>query len=127
MNNETDSSKPPMLLDQVRTAIRLRRMSYRTEQAYCDWIKRFILYHNKRHPREEVQAILAQMEGKKWLMASLLYGTGMRLSELLRLRVKAIDLQQTEAAIASPRICWNPVTTFAPCRSYSATKMLVPR
>ncbi|HYE71733.1 MAG TPA: phage integrase N-terminal SAM-like domain-containing protein, partial [Blastocatellia bacterium] len=41
--------------------------------------------------REEVQQILAQLEGKPWLMASLLYGTGMRLKELLRLRVKDID------------------------------------
>jgi hypothetical protein len=42
----------PKLLDQVRTAIRLRRMSYRTEQTYTDWIKRFIIFHHKRHPRE---------------------------------------------------------------------------
>ncbi|MBL8168226.1 MAG: phage integrase N-terminal SAM-like domain-containing protein [Acidobacteria bacterium] len=52
MNNEANSPKPPKLLDQVRTAIRLRRMSYRTEQTYCDWIKRFIFFHNKRHPAE---------------------------------------------------------------------------
>ncbi|MFN7999527.1 MAG: phage integrase N-terminal SAM-like domain-containing protein [Acidobacteriota bacterium] len=49
------SAQPPQLpkfLDQVRNAIRLRRMSYHTEQTYCDWIKRFILFHNKRHPAE---------------------------------------------------------------------------
>ena len=40
------------LLDQVRDAIRVRRYSIRTEQAYLSWIKRFILFHNKRHPRE---------------------------------------------------------------------------
>lgn len=156
-------SRPPKFLDQVAAAIRLRRMSYRTEQAYCDWAKRFILFHNKRHPkdmgapeieafiaylvnernvsastqnqafhallfvyrevlqielpciglpvakkesrlpevftREEVQAILAQMEGRKLLMASLLYGTGMRLRELLRLRVKDIDFQQNKITV----------------------------
>ena len=156
--------QPPKLLDQVRTVIRLRGMSYRTEQAYVDWVKRFILFHHKRHPkemgameirdylshlvvknnvapstqnqalhailflyrevlqidlpriddvkpakkeprlptvftREEVQKILAQMTGTKWLMASLLYGTGMRLTEMLRLRVKDIDFAQNQITV----------------------------
>ncbi len=154
----------PKLLDQVRTTIRLRGMSYQTEKTYADWIKRFILFHNKRHPkemsapeirdflahlvndrnvapstqnqalhailflyrevlqielpvigdlqpakkeprlpvvftREEVQAILKQMTGLKWLMASLLYGTGIRLTELLRLRVKDIDFNQNQITV----------------------------
>ena len=141
------------LLDQVRDATRVRHLSYRTEQTYVDWIKRFILFHNKRHPNEmkeadvsqfltflavkkrvasstqnqalnailflyrdvlkkglgwvnnverakkrermpvvfskpEVDAILLHLEGTKWLMASLLYGAGLRLMECLRLRVK---------------------------------------
>src|ERR1041385_3807474 len=42
----------PKLLQQVRDVIRRKQYSIRTEQAYVDWIKRFILYHNKRHPRE---------------------------------------------------------------------------
>ena len=148
----------PKLLDQVRTAIRLRRMSYRTEQTYTNWIKRFIIFHHKRHPREmgapeiqeflaylvnernvaastqnqalhsilflyrevlqlelppvglsrakkeprlpvvltraEVQAVLAKLSGPRWLMAGLLYGAGLRLSECLRLRVKDIDFGQ---------------------------------
>jgi Phage integrase, N-terminal SAM-like domain len=47
------SSLPkPKLLDQVRTTIRLRGMSYQTEKTYADWVKRFILFHNKRHPKE---------------------------------------------------------------------------
>lgn len=49
--------------------------------------------------QEEVQRILSQMEGRKLLMASLLYGTGMRLTELLRLRVKDIDFQQNQITI----------------------------
>lgn len=169
--------QPPKFLDQVRNAIRLRRMSYRTEQAYVDWAKRFILFHNKRHPkdmgapeieafltylvnnrnvapstqnqalhallfvyrevlqielpriglpvakkeprlptvftREEVQAILAQMECKKWLMASLLYGTGMRLNELLRMSVKDIDFQQNQIAVRQGKGDKDRVTQFA--------------
>ena len=42
----------PMLLDQVRSAIRLRHYSIRTEEAYVNVIRRFILYHQKRHPKE---------------------------------------------------------------------------
>jgi integron integrase len=48
----SDSSNPPRLLDQVKGAIRLRHYSIRTEQAYVDWIKRFILFHGKRHPKD---------------------------------------------------------------------------
>jgi Phage integrase, N-terminal SAM-like domain len=43
-------TQSPKLLDQVRTTIRLRGMSYRTEQTYTDWIKRYIIFHDKRHP-----------------------------------------------------------------------------
>ena len=46
----------PKLLDQIRDAIRLKHYSIRTEQAYVDWIKRFILFHNKRHPAEMAEA-----------------------------------------------------------------------
>lgn len=146
----------PKLLDQVREAVRVRHLSYRTEQAYVDWIRRFILFHKKRHPNEmdetyisefltflavkrnvaastqnqalsailflyrhvlkkelgwvdnverakkpsrlpvvftkdEARAILVRLEGAKWLMASLLYGAGLRLMECLRLRVKDVD------------------------------------
>src|SRR5215471_19212878 len=42
----------PKLLDQVRQAIRTRHYSLRTEKVYTHWVKRFILFHNKRHPRE---------------------------------------------------------------------------
>jgi len=40
------------LLDQVRDAIRVRHYSYRTEEAYVQWIRRFILFHNKQHPKD---------------------------------------------------------------------------
>ena len=47
-----DAPRPPKLLDRVRAACRVRHYSIRTEQAYADWIKRFVLFHGKRHPRE---------------------------------------------------------------------------
>jgi site-specific recombinase XerD len=57
--------KEPRLLDRVRAAIRTKGYSIRTEQAYVDWIRRFILFHNKRHPDEmgksEVEAFLTHL------------------------------------------------------------------
>ena len=49
-----DASTPPpkRLLDQVRDAIRLKHYSYRTEQTYVQWIRRYILFHNKCHPNQ---------------------------------------------------------------------------
>jgi len=49
-------SPPPRLLDQVRAAIRARHYSPRTEAAYVGWIRRFILFHGKRHPRDMGEA-----------------------------------------------------------------------
>ena len=145
------------LLDQVRDVIRRKHFSIRTEQIYVDWIRRFILFHDKRHPREmaetevtqflthlardghvaastqnqalsallflykevlkqeigwlqgverakrpsrlpvvltrdEVHKIFANLHGTHRLMAGLLYGSGLRLMECVRLRVKDVDL-----------------------------------
>jgi integron integrase len=59
------ASRQPRLLDQVRNKIRLKHYSIRTEQAYIDWIKRFILFHDKRHPNEmgaaEVEQFLSHL------------------------------------------------------------------
>jgi Phage integrase, N-terminal SAM-like domain len=53
------------LLDQVRDAIRLKHYSYRTEETYVQWIRRYILFHNKRHPQEmgvpEIEAFLTHL------------------------------------------------------------------
>ena len=46
------TTQKPRLLDQVRQAIRTRHYSYRTEKAYVHWIKRYIFFHDKRHPAE---------------------------------------------------------------------------
>ena len=148
----------PRLLDRVKTAIRMRHMSVRTEEAYVGWIRRFILFHGKRHPddmaepevssflsalaterrvaastqnqalaavlflyhdvlgrdldwlrdlvhakrperipvvlgRAEVACVLARMDGVEKLCAGLLYGSGLRLLEGLRLRVKDVDFE----------------------------------
>ena len=61
----TSSLNQPKLLDQVRGRIRVKHYSIRTEQAYVDWIKRFIVHFDKRHPRDlggtEVKAFLTYL------------------------------------------------------------------
>ncbi len=154
----------PRLLDEVRQTCRVRHHSIRTEKAYISWIKRYIYFHNKRHPkdmgaaeinsflswlaverkvaaatqnqalnalvflyhqvlkidpgdfgdvvrakkpkrltvvlsRDEVKAVLLNLHGEEWLMASLLYGSGLRLMECLRLRVKDLDFEIGEVVI----------------------------
>ena len=62
------------LLDQMQDALRLRHYSYRTEEAYLDWARRYILFHEKRHPAEmgapEIQAFLAHLAGERSVAAS---------------------------------------------------------
>jgi hypothetical protein len=65
MSNLPASGAAPRLLDQVREIIRIQHYSIRTEQAYAQWIRRFILYHGKRHPKDmsaaEVSAFLSSL------------------------------------------------------------------
>ena len=175
---------PPKLLDQVRDRLRVKHYSIRTETQYLQWIKRFILFHDKRHPREmgaveveaflthlavagrvaaatqnqalsallflyrevlnidlpwldkvvrakqpqrlpvvltrqEVTAILDRMTGVHGLMARLLYGTGMRLMECVRLRVKDVDFERAEIVVrdgkgAKDRITMLPQALVGP-------------
>ena len=67
-------NKTPKLLDLVRETLRTMHYSYRTEQTYVDWIKRFIMFHNKRHPRdmgaEEVQVYITYLANERRLAAS---------------------------------------------------------
>ncbi|MCK9385608.1 MAG: phage integrase N-terminal SAM-like domain-containing protein [Nevskia sp.] len=49
---ETITQKPPKLLEQLRVALRAHHYSIRTEHAYLDWARRFILFHGKRHPKD---------------------------------------------------------------------------
>jgi len=158
------SKRPKKLLDQVRETIRLKHYSIRTEEAYVRWIKRYILYHDKRHPkdmgtpeieaflthlavdqkvaastqnqalnailflyrevleqdltgrinairakrpkrlptvlsREEAHRVLNAMSGTPQLIAKLLYGSGLRLMEAIRLRVKDLDFAQHQIIV----------------------------
>ncbi len=67
-------SRPRKLLDQVRDAIRLNHYSYRTEQSYVGWIRRYILFHNKQHPKDmggaEVEAFLTHLAVEGHVSAS---------------------------------------------------------
>ncbi len=166
------------LLDQVKNLIRLKHYSIRTEETYINWIKRFIIFHGKRHPgemgefevtqflthlavegkvsastqnqalsavlflyrevlkkdlgwlndvewakkperlpvvftKEEVKAILVRLEGTKWLMASLLYGSGLRLMECVRLRVKDLDFEYNQIVVRDAK-GWKDRVTMLP-------------
>jgi len=64
----------PKLLDQVREVLRMKHYSIRTEQAYVDWIKRYIFFHNKKHPGEmgedEIRSFISDLASKKSVSAS---------------------------------------------------------
>lgn len=66
--------KKSPLLEQLRTTIRVRHYSYRTEKCYVHWVKGFILFHNKRHPAEmgeaEVSAFLTALAIDGWVAAA---------------------------------------------------------
>ena len=68
------AAPPPRLLDRVRNTMRLRRYSRRTERAYMQWIRRFILFHDKRHPsamgRDEVTQFLSALAVERNVSAS---------------------------------------------------------
>lgn len=163
------------LLDQMRLVLRLKHMSVRTEEAYVNWARRFILFHHKRHPkdmgaqeiraflghlavhdhvaastqnvalnallflyrhvlkqdfpdlvdlerarrphllptvftREEVTRVLAHLTGIPQLMASLLYGAGLRLMECVRLRVKDLDFAYHQIAVRDGKGAQDRVT-----------------
>ncbi len=74
LNHEPQGSQRPKLLDQVRYAIRTKHYSLRTEEAYILWIKRFILFHNKRHPRDmgaqEINQFVSHLAVKRNVAAS---------------------------------------------------------
>ena len=180
--------QPPRLLEQVRNAIRRRHYSLRTEQTYIHWIRRFIFFHDRRHPRDmgqaevtdflnylardrevaastqnqalsallflykevlllplpwldnvervhrpprkpsvltqdEAKRLLDNMQGDKWLMASLLYGAGLRLRECLKLRVKDVDFGYRQITVregkgGKDRITMLPAPAIEPLREH---------
>jgi integron integrase len=102
----------PRLLDLTRNKLRAKHYSYRTEQQYLYWIRRYVLYHGKRHPAEmsgpeveqflidlAVQAMLGQLDGQFHLIGQLMYGSGLRLMETVRLRVKDIDFEYSQIIV----------------------------
>ena len=58
-------AEPPRLLDRLRHALRTKHYAYRTEQTYVHWVRRFILFHGKRHPQEmggpDIEAFLTHL------------------------------------------------------------------
>ncbi len=73
-SNFVPEGQKPKLLEQVRQILRMRHYSLRTEEAYCQWIRRFILFHNKRHPAEmggdEITQFLSHLALKRRVSAS---------------------------------------------------------
>jgi integron integrase len=176
------------LLDQVRDAIRVRHYSYRTEEQYVYWIRRYILFNGKQHPRglgaaevgaflsslavfgnvaaatqnqalaailflyrhvlkqdlpwldnvvrarkprrmpmvltrEETRAVLAHLSGVYWLVGTLLYGSGLRLMECLRLRVQDIDFVRGQIMVrggkgGKDRVTVLPARIVAPLQAH---------
>jgi len=74
MNPSNTEKKPKKLLDQVRDAIQLKHYSGRTGESYVYWIRRYIFFHNKRHPKDmstpEVEAFLTHLAVKENVAAS---------------------------------------------------------
>lgn len=164
MENTPEVKPVPKLFPSIVERLRVKHYSKRTEEAYIQWIKRYILHHGKRHPRDmgvtemedflthlavarnvsastqnqaksallflykevleielpwldnvtqakapkrmpvvlnkpEVQALLNRLDGTMWLIGSLLYGSGLRVMECLRLRVKDIDFVKREILV----------------------------
>jgi integron integrase len=168
--------KPPKkLLEQVSDVIRLKHYSYKTEKSYVNWMKRYIIFHNKRHPqemggreieeflaylavgenvaastqnqalnailflykevlkqeldlkidavrakrsrylptvltKEEVLAIINNLSGVHQLVVKLLYGTGLRQTECLQLRVKDLDFAQQQLIVRDAKGMESRVT-----------------
>lgn len=187
---QPDSQHSPRLLEQVVDRLRVKHYSLRTEKSYVDWIKRFIWFHGKRHPKEmgapeveaflshlavernvsastqsqaksallflykevlqvelpwldkvtqakapkrlpvvmtrdEVQAVLARMDGTVWLIASLLYGSGLRIMECLRLRVKDVEFARHEILVREgkgfkDRVTMLPASLVQPLKQHLA-------
>lgn len=181
-------SDKPRLLDQLREAIRRRYYSRRTEEAYVHWVRRFIWFSGRRHPRElaeaevtaflthlavernvaaatqnqalsallflyrhvlqvqlawlkdieraerlprtptvlsraEVERVLGELQGTHWLIGSLLHGSGLRLLECLRLRVKDIDFSYLQILVrdgkgAKDRVTMLPEKLAGPLRAH---------
>ena len=99
-------ARKPRLLEQVRRAMRVRHLSLRTEKAYVQWIRRFILFQGKRHPAgmgsEEIVAFLTHLAVQRKVSAST---QNQALSALLFLYRKVLrrDVRQLEGIVRAKR------------------------
>jgi len=103
----------------MRTHLRTRHYSIRTEQAYLDWARRFILYHNKRHPQEmgasEVEAFLSHLAVDRQVSASTQNQAKAAILYLYK-QVLAIDLPWLDEVVQAKRPQRLPVVlTPAKC------------
>jgi hypothetical protein len=116
MESLSQSAGKPRLLDQVREQIRVRHYSIRTEQAYVDWCRRFILWHGKRHPREmgatEVEAFLSHLAIERNVSASTQNQAKAALLFLYK-QVLAVELPWLEKIISAKRSERLPVVLTA--------------
>ncbi len=91
------------LVEAMRRALRVRHYRLRTEEAYLQWAERFGRFCEDRDAADwgnrEARRLLAVTEGTVGLMLRLPYGTGMRLMEVLRLRVKDIDFERGQITV----------------------------
>ncbi len=107
------------LVEAMRNALRVRHHRLRTEEAYLQWAERFGRFCED---RDAAKRLLAAIEGTVGLMGRLLYGTGMRLMEVLRLRVKDIDFERGQITVregkgAKDRVVMLPEVLREPLRA----------
>ncbi len=111
--------RAPRLLDQVRDKIRVKHYSIRTETQYLQWIRRFILYHGKRHPREmgagEVESFLTHLATVGKVSAST---QNQALSALLFLyrEILAVDLPWLDKVIRAKKPQRLPTVLYCSAR-----------
>ena len=84
-------SNQPKLLDQVRNSLRQRNYSYSTEKIYLSWIKRFILYHDKRHPKD-----MGEKEGPEGIIS---HSTCPTCAEIARKEIEEYLEKEAEDAV----------------------------
>jgi integron integrase len=102
--------RPKKLLDQLRDVIRLKHYAYRTEETYVQWVRRFILFHEKRHPREmgraEIEAFLTDLAVRQQVAAST---QNQALNAILFLYREVLNLEVAEVnAIRAKRSQYLP-------------------
>jgi integrase len=94
-------------INQLRKEIRLGRYSYQTERAYVGWVKRYLKFLHKRNIQgnyeDEVKSIMRNLSGVKKIIVSLLYGSGLRISECLRLRILDLDFDYQQIEIRNSK------------------------